>query len=351
LTTTFAITTDRAIGPGHPVLIVAELSGNHNGELSRALELIHAAKACGADAVKLQTYTADTITMDADGPYFRIPEGPWVGMRLYDLYRQASTPWEWHDQLFAEARRAGLLCFSSPFDPSSVDFLEGLGCIAYKVASFEVVDVPLLERIAQCKKPVIVSTGMATLAEIERATTTLRQGGSPSLALLHCISAYPALPKDMHLRNIPLLANIFQCPVGLSDHTLTPTAAVAAVALGASVVEKHLCLRRGDGGPDSGFSLEPQEFAELVRSIRDAEQALTAPVAFGAGEAEAGNILLRKSLFAARDIALGHVLELADVRVIRPGHGLPPWTLPLVLGRIARQTIPRATPLDWKLFQ
>jgi N-acetylneuraminate synthase len=337
----------RPVGEGHPALVVAELSGNHNGRLERALALVRAAAEARADAVKLQTYTADTITMDAPGPWFRIEEGPWKGRTLHDLYREASTPWEWHPALFAEARRLGLVCFSTPFDPTAVDFLESLGCPLYKVASFEVVDIPLLERIGATRKPVVMSTGMASEAEIDLAARTLRGAGAGPLALLACVSAYPAEPKDMRLRNIGALAARFGCTAGLSDHTLTSTAAVAAVAIGAKVIEKHLCLARADGGPDAGFSLEPAELAALVSAVRDAEAALGGEPRFGPGEADAGNVVFRKSLFAGRDIARGRSLGPGDVRCIRPGHGLPPKDLPRVLGKTARRDIARGTPLSW----
>lgn len=340
----------RSLGNGDPVLVVAELSGNHNGRLETALELIRAARAAGADAVKLQTYTADTITMDAPGEWFEVKGGPWDGRRLYELYREASTPWEWHRQLFAAARAENLICFSTAFDPTSVDFLEELGNPIYKVASFEVVDLPLLTRIAATRKPVILSTGMATMGEIDAAVRTLRTGGTPGLVLLNCASAYPARPEDMHLRNLSVLKAAFDCPVGLSDHTTSSTCAVAAVALGACMIEKHLCWRRADGGPDAGFSLEPPELTELVRSVREAEQALASPPRFGPGGAEAGNVIFRKSLFAARDLPAGRVLGPEDVRVIRPGHGLPVAMLPVVLGRVARTPIARGTPLSWELL-
>jgi pseudaminic acid synthase len=344
------LTGTHAIGPGEKTFIIAELSGNHNGSLDRALALIAAAKDAGVDAVKLQTYTADTITMDAPQACFRIDHGPWAGRTLYDLYREAATPWDWHERLFAEARRFGLICFSTPFDPTAVDLLEDLGVPCHKVASFEVVDIPLLERIAATRKPVIMSTGMANLEEIATAVATLRRGGTPDLALLTCVSAYPARAGDMHLANIPALSATFGCVAGLSDHSIEPTATIAAVALGARVIEKHLCLRRADGGPDSGFSLEPAEFAALVRAVRDAEAATTPGAVFGPGQADSGNVVFRKSLFAARDIPAGSRLERADIRCIRPGHGLPPKDLPHVLGRTVRAVIPRGTPLSWDLL-
>jgi pseudaminic acid synthase len=347
--TTFALP-DRTIDQRSPVFVIAELSGNHNGSKARAQELIHAAAEAGADAVKLQTYTADTITMDAPGEWFRIRGGPWDGRGLYELYQEASTPWEWHADLFAEAKRRGLVCFSTPFDPTAVDYLEELGAPLHKVASFEVVDIPLLEKIGATRKPVIMSTGMASLAEIDAAVKTLRTHGCPSLALLHCVSAYPARAADMHLATIPHLAQAFQCVAGLSDHSLTATAAVAATALGARVLEKHLCLRRADGGPDSGFSLEPAELAATIQAVREAHAATTQGVAYGPGTADVANVQFRKSLFSACDIPAGTVITRQHLRDIRPGHGLPPADLPRILGRTTRVFIPRGTPLAWDQF-
>ena len=338
---------ERSIGPGHPVFVIAELSGNHLGDIDRALALVHAAKEAGADAVKLQTYTADTITIDADGPWYRITGGPWDGRRLYELYQEASTPWEWHERLFAEARACGLVPFSTPFDPTAVAFLEGLGCPLHKVASFEVVDHPLLAAVGATRKPVVMSTGMASLAEIAAARDVLMAAGCPELALLTCVSAYPARAEDMRLANIAALTAAFGTIAGLSDHTLTDTAAIAATALGARLIEKHLCLRRGDGGPDAGFSLEPAEFKRMVTAVREAEAATDRPAAFGPGEADAGNVVFRKSLIAVRDIAAGAVVTAADVRALRPGHGLPPRFLPQVIGRTARRAIVRGEPLSW----
>jgi pseudaminic acid synthase len=333
------------------VLVIAELSGNHNGSKDRALELVRAAKDAGADAVKLQTYTADTITMDADGDWFMIKDGPWAGRKLYDLYKEASTPWDWHADLFSEARRLGMLCFSSPFDPTSVDFLESLDAPCYKIASFEVVDIPLLERVARTRKPVIMSTGMATDAEIVEALETLRGRGTPEVALLACVSAYPAPAEEYRLRNVAELGKRFGCTAGLSDHTLSNTVAVAAVALGARIVEKHLCLRRADGGPDSGFSLEPGEFRALTVAIRDVEAGMRAVPGFGPGGAELGNVAFRKSLFAARDIPRGTILTSGDVRCVRPGQGLKPRELRRVLGSQANADIRRGTPLSWDLLR
>lgn len=327
------------------VLVIAELSGNHNGDLGRARELIQAAKEAGADAVKLQTYTADTITLDADNTYFRITGGPWDGRRLYELYQEASTPWAWHEALFAAARQAGLVCFSSPFDPTAVAFLESLHCPIYKIASFELVDIPLLQCVARTGKPVIASTGMASLGEIATAVETLRDGGCPELALLSCVSSYPAKPGEMRLGTIRHLAEAFACPTGLSDHSPGHHLAVAAVACGARILEKHLTLRRADGGPDASFSMEPAEFAELVRAVRDVEQALAGGIRYGVLPGERHNVQFRKSLFFVRDLPAGHLLTAADVRVVRPGHGLPPAELPRVLGRCLVRAVGRAMPV------
>jgi pseudaminic acid synthase len=327
------------------------MSGNHNGSKDRAMELIRAAKSAGADAVKLQTYTADTITMDAEGDWFMIKGGPWNGRRLHELYGEASTPWEWHADLFEEARTLGMMCFSTPFDPTAVEFLETLHVPLYKVASFEVVDIPLLQRVAATRKPVIMSTGMASEVEIIEALETLRNGGCTEIALLACVSAYPAPPGEFRLRNVPELADRFGCIPGLSDHSFSDTVAIAAVALGARIIEKHLCLRRADGGPDSGFSLEPAEFSKLVQSVRDVHAAIAAEPGFGPGQAELGNVTFRKSLFAARDIPQGATLTSDDVRCIRPGHGLKPHDLPRVLGAVAETAIRRGTPLSWELLR
>jgi pseudaminic acid synthase len=337
----------RRIGPTQPVFIIAELSGNHNGSIERAKQLIRAAKAAGADAVKLQTYTADTLTIDADTEWFRIKGGLWDGRTLYELYQQAATPWQWHAELFTEAKAAGLHCFSTPFDETSVDFLEKLGCPIYKIASFEIIDVVLIKRIAATRKPVIMSTGMATIEEIGAAVDILRANGCPGFALLNCVSAYPAPPEQMHLQNIGELARRFDCPAGLSDHTLSQTSAIAAVALGACVLEKHLCLKRADGGPDAGFSLEPEEFAALVSSIREAEKGVRGAIGFGPTKAEKDNLVFRRSIFVVRDVEAGALLSAADLRVIRPGYGLPPVLLADVIGRRAKLKIARGTPLTW----
>ena len=338
----------RKIGPAHPPYIVAELSGNHNGEFARAIELMNAAKEAGADAVKLQTYTADTITIDHDGPGFVIEDGLWNGRTLYDLYQEAHTPWEWHEALFSHAKAIGITIFSAPFDPTAVAFLKTLDAPAYKVASFEMIDLPLVEQIASLHHPTIISTGMATLQEIEDAVTAARSQGLQEIALLHCVSGYPTPAGDANLRTIPDLAGRFGLVTGLSDHTLTTAVAVAAVSLGASIVEKHVTLRRADGGPDAAFSLEPAELARLVSDCRTAWEAL-GDAGYALKDSEKGNLMYRRSLYAVRDIAKGEILTDLNVRSIRPGFGLPPKMLPAVLGCRAAQKISRGTPLDWSL--
>jgi len=336
----------RPIGPGHPPFVIAELSGNHNASLDRALRLIDAAAASGAEAIKLQTYTPDTITIDHDGPGFRIEGGLWAGRTLHDLYGEAQTPYEWHDALFAHARAHGLIVFSSPFDDTAVDLLESLDAPAFKIASFEAIDIPLIQRAARSGKPLIVSTGMTSEAEIEAALAAA--GGPERTALLHCVSAYPARFADANLRAIPMLAERFQCPVGLSDHTPGTAAAVAAIALGACIIEKHFTLARADGGPDSEFSLEPDELKRLVEDCRNAWDALGDPV-LRRGEVETGNKQFRRSLYVVRDVAAGTVLTGADVRSIRPGFGLEPKHLPEVLGKAAARPLKRGEPVAWEM--
>ena len=348
MSASFAIA-GRPIGPEHPPFVIAELSGNHNGDVGRALALIEAAHAAGADAVKLQTYTADTITIDHDGPGFRIEGGLWAGRTLHDLYREAHTPWDWHPDLFARAAELGLPIFSAPFDPTAVDFLEALGCPAYKIASFEIVDLPLVARVAATGRPMIVSTGMADLGEIGEAVAAARAAGAGPLALLHCVSGYPTPPEEANLRTIPHLAAAFDTVVGLSDHTPGTAVAVAAVAMGAAIVEKHLTLRRADGGPDAAFSLEPDEFAAMTAACRVAWSAL-GRVNYDRTASERGNVQFRRSLYAVADIAAGASLSGRNVRSIRPGFGLPPKLLPTLLGRRARAAIARGTPLSLDLI-
>ncbi|WP_395678832.1 pseudaminic acid synthase [Inquilinus sp.] len=340
----------RKIGPDHPPYVICELSGNHNGELARALKMMEAAKSTGADAVKLQTYTADTITLDHDGDQFRIKGGLWDGQRLYDLYQEASTPWAWHEALFAKGRELGITIFSTPFDKTAVDLLEGLGAPAYKVASFEVVDLPLVEYIASKRKPMIISTGLANLGEIQDVINTARKGGADGLVVLHCISAYPAPMEDANLRTIPNLAETFGVISGLSDHTMGTAASVTAVALGGSVIEKHFTLARADGGPDSAFSLEPAEFTRLVEECKSAWAALGA-IRYDLKGSEAGNIVYRRSLYVTADVRAGEMLTEANVRSIRPGYGLPPKHLPEVLGRRAARDLARGEPFAWSMVE
>jgi N-acetylneuraminate synthase len=342
LATGFAIA-GRAIGPDHPPFVIAELSGNHNGRLERALQLIDAAAEAGADAVKLQTYTADTITLDHRGPGFVIESGLWAGRTLHDLYSEAFTPFEWHEALFARARARGVICFSSPFDETAVELLEGLDAPAFKIASFEAVDLPLIRRAARSGRPLIVSTGMTSPQEIAEAVETARGAGA-QVALLHCVSAYPARHADANLRMIPRLAEDFGCVSGLSDHTLGTAAAVTAIALGACLIEKHVTLARADGGPDSAFSLEPEELGRLVRDCRNAWEALGG-ADYRRSADEAVNRQFRRSLYVVRPVARGAALTCEDVRSIRPGFGLEPKHLDAVLGRRAARDLERGEPL------
>jgi N-acetylneuraminate synthase len=338
----------RTVGCGLRPYLIAELSGNHNGEIERALALVEAAAAAGADAVKLQTYTADTLTIDHHGPGFIIEGGPWNGRSLYDLYREAHTPWEWHEALFAKGRNLGVTVFSSPFDETAVDFLESLGTPAYKIASFELGHLPLLRKVASTGKPVIMSTGMADLGEISEAVGVLRAAGCRHLMLLHCISGYPTPSAEANLRTIPHLGQTFGLPVGLSDHTLDNAVAIAAVGVGAAGIEKHFTLRRADGGPDAGFSLEPAEFASLAASVRTAWEAL-GHVSYVHEPSEQGNVVFRRSIYAVKDIAAGEVITPDNVRIIRPGYGLAPRHFDELIGRCARDPIPRGTAMAWNL--
>ena len=335
----------REIGNSFPVYVVAEMSANHGQSFEQAVKIVEAAKEAGADAVKLQTYTPDTLTIDCDNEFFRIKGSVWDGRKLYELYGEAYTPWDWQPKLKEVADRLGLDLFSSPFDNTAVDFLERMEVPAYKIASFELVDTGLLQKVAATGKPVIVSTGMATYAEIEEAVQTLRQGGCMELALLKCNSGYPALPEEMNLRTIPHMAGAFHVPVGLSDHTLGIAVPVAAVAFGACIVEKHFTLSRAAGGPDSTFSLEPQEFKVMVDAVRVAERAL-GEVRYEATEQEAAGRAFRRSLFVVEDVKAGEVFTGKNVRSIRPGCGLAPKHLSEILGRRAARDIARGTPLS-----
>jgi N-acetylneuraminate synthase len=338
---------DRLVGEQHPVYVVAELSANHHHEFERAVRLVQEAKAAGADAIKLQTYTPDTLTIDCDAPPFRIGAGTlWEGRTLYDLYAEAYTPWEWHAGLMRAARDLGMHCFSTPFDATAVDFLAELDVPAYKIASFEIVDLPLIRRAARTGRPLVISTGMASLAEIDEAVAAARGAGASEIALLKCTSAYPSPPEAMHLRTIPHLAAAFGVPVGLSDHTLDVAVPIASVAVGASIIEKHLTLSRAEPGPDSAFSLEPDEFRAMVHGVRAAQAAL-GEVRYGVGTKEAASRVFRRSLFVVEDVAAGEPLTERNVRIIRPGDGLAPRHLEDVLGRRAARDLPRGTPLSW----
>src|SRR3989344_4399776 len=340
---------EHTIGSGHPVFMIAEMSGNHNHDLKKAHAIIDAAADAGVDALKLQTYTADTITLNSDRPEFRLE---WQGKSrtLYELYQEGTTPWEWHAELFAHARERGMVPFSSPFDRTAVDFLEKLDVELYKVASFEVVDIPLLEAIGKTGKPVIMSRGMSTFEELDLAIKTLRKFGTEDIIILQCVSAYPARPEDMNLTMIPYIAERFGVMAGLSDHTLTNDSAIAAVALGARAIEKHMTDARAEGGVDSAFSLEPAEFAALVRSVRTVEAALGKPTDARAAR-EDGETRFRKSLFAAADIKRGEIFTGKNVRSVRPSMGLPPKYYRQILGKRAARDISFATPLTWALIE
>lgn len=340
----------RPIGgdPQH-TFVIAELSANHSGSLDNALSIVRAAAASGADAVKLQTYRPDTITIDHDGPLFRVDSGTvWDGRTLYDLYAEAHTPWEWHAALRDEAIRLGMTWFSSPFDDTAVEFLEALAAPAYKIASFEIVDLGLIRRAASTGKPIIISTGMATFDEIAEAVDAARAGGATDIALLKCTSAYPAPPEEVDLRTIPAMAQTFAVPIGLSDHTIGVAVPVAAVGIGAAIIEKHVTLRRADGGPDAGFSLEPSEFAEMVAQVRIAERALGS-ANYTPTPSEVESRSLRRSLFVVEDVLAGEVFTDSSVRSIRPGYGLHTRHLAEVIGRRASRDIGRGTPLTWEL--
>jgi N-acetylneuraminate synthase len=338
----------RRIGAGEPVYVIAEVSANHGQCFERAVELVRAAKACGADAVKLQTYTADTLTIDCTNDFFKIRGTLWNGRTLYDLYREAFTPWDWQPKLKQIAENIGLELFSTPFDDSAVDFLESMNVPAHKIASFENGDIGLLRKVAATGKPIIASTGMATLGEIDELMRTVRAAGAREIALLKCTSAYPAPPEEMNLRTIPHLAKAFGVPVGLSDHTLGTTAPITAVALGASIIEKHFTLSRSDGGPDSAFSLEPDEFKAMVDGIRAAEKML-GRIDYGLTHAELKSRAFRRSLFVVADMRAGERFTARNLRSIRPGHGLHTRHFEEIIGRVATRNLKRGTPLSWDM--
>ena len=342
----------RSIGLGHPPFVIAEMSGNHNQSLERALSIVDAAAAAGAHALKIQTYTADTMTIDIDEGEFHIsdPKSLWAGASLYSLYEQAYTPWEWHEPIFARARERGMVAFSTPFDDTAVDFLERLGAPCYKIASFENTDVMLVRRVARTGKPVIISTGMATMAELDETVAAARDAGCRDLVLLKCTSTYPASPDNTNVRTIPDIRARYGCEVGLSDHTMGVGASVAAVAMGATVIEKHFTLRRADGGVDSTFSLEPEELTQLVTETERAWQALGG-VHYGPTEGEKRSLQYRRSLYVVENLKKGDTLTRKNVRAIRPGLGLPTKHFDEVMGRTVAQDVKRGTALAWELLQ
>jgi pseudaminic acid synthase len=342
---------DREIGPGTRPYLIAEMSGNHNQSLDRALAIVDAAAAVGADAIKLQTYTAQTMTLDVRSSGFVIEDEKslWSGRQLYDLYQEAHTPWEWHAPIMARAASHGLHCFSSPFDDSAVDFLDSLGVPAFKIASFENTDLPLIRKVARTGKPMIISTGMATAAEIDEAVRTAKDAGCTQLVILKCTSTYPATPENTNLRTIPSMRDTFGCEVGLSDHTMGLGVAVAAVALGASVIEKHFTLARADGGVDSTFSLEPAEFKQLRIETERAWQGMGG-VTYGGTAAETKSRVFRRTLYVARDMKAGEVLTAENLRIVRPGYGLPPKYYDIVLGKRVNKDAAAGTPMSWDLL-
>ena len=341
----------RAIGANHRPYLIAEMSGNHNQSLERALEIVDAAAAHGADAIKLQTYTADTMTLNVRMPGFVIddPKSLWAGRQLYELYQEAHTPWEWHRPIMERAAAHGVHCFSTPFDDSAVDFLESLDVPAYKIASFENTDLPLIRRVAATGKPMIISTGMASAGEIEEAVQTARQAGCRDLILLKCTSSYPATAENTNITTIPHMRALFGCEVGLSDHTMGCGVAVAATALGATVIEKHFTLRRADGGVDSAFSMEPLELKQLRDETERAVQALGA-VSYGPTVSEMKSLAFRRSLYIVRDLEAGDVFDAQNVRCVRPGFGLAPKFLDLVIGRRVACRVPAGTPVTWDIL-
>lgn len=339
------------IGDSHKPFIIAEMSGNHNQSLNRALEIVDAAAAAGAHAIKLQTYTPDTMTINARGGLFDIDDKSslWYGRNLYELYQEAHTPWEWHQPIFERAKELGLIVFSTPFDATSIDFLEELGVSAYKIASFENTDHQLLSKVAQAGRPIIMSTGLATLGQIDEAVNVLRFNGCNELVLLKCTSTYPASPSDSHLLTIPHMREAFNCPIGLSDHTLGIGVPLAAVALGARVIEKHFTLSRSDGGVDSAFSLEPGELKMLVEESERTFLALGS-VHYGIQEAEQNSLRFKRSVYVVKDVVAGEEFNEENVRIIRPGDGVEPKQFPVVLGKRSKANIKAGTPFSWDLI-
>ena len=337
----------RLVGDGAPAYIIAEMSANHAGSIERALEMIHVAKEAGADCIKIQTYTPDTMTIDCHNEYFNIEKGTWEGENLYSLYQKAYTPWEWHKQLRDEATKVGIDFLSTPFDNTSVDFLEELGMSFYKIASFELVDIPLLEYIASKNKPIIMSTGMGSIEEITEAVDAIYSAGNRQLALMKCSSAYPAKSEEMNLSTICDMKKRFDIPVGLSDHSMGAFSAATAVALGANIIEKHFCISRAIKNPDSTFSMEPDEFRDMVDQVREVEKAM-GKVSYGVSKQEETNACFRRSLFVVKDIAAGEKLTPENIRSIRPAYGLKPKYYKEVLGKVAKHEIKRGTPLSFE---
>lgn len=340
---------NRIIGDGNKAYIIAEMSGNHAGSKERAKEIIHAAKEAGADCVKIQTYTPDTITINCNNKYFHIGDGTWEGENLYHLYEQAYTPWEWQGELYEEAKKVGIDFFSTPFDKTSVDFLEDIGMEFYKIASFEVVDIPLIEYVASKGKPIIMSTGMATIDELEDAVNAMKSNGCDQIALLRCASAYPAITDEMNLATMLDMRDRFSVPVGLSDHSLGSVGAVTAVAKGASIIEKHFCLSKEIDNPDVSFSMPPEEFAQMVKDIRQAEKAM-GTISYGPTSQETGNLAFRKSIFVVKDVKAGEVFTEENIRVIRPGYGMKPKFYKDIIGKVASKDIEFGTPLTEDLI-
>lgn len=339
------------VSPAYPPLIIAEMSGNHNQSLDRALEMVEMAARCGANAVKIQTYTADTMTINKSGSEFTIRDenSIWKDKALYELYEEAHTPWEWHQPIFERCRQLGILGFSSPFDETAVDFLESLHVPCYKIASFESVDLPLIRKVAQTKKPMIISTGLCTAGEIEEAVNTAREEGCEDIVLLKCTSTYPASPLDSNINTIPHMRELFQCQVGLSDHTMGNGVAVASIALGAVIIEKHVTLSRADGGVDASFSLEPQELEALVMETKRAWQSLGS-IHYGYTGAEEASLKFRRSLYIIKDMKVGDTITKENLRAIRPGYGLPPKYYDILIGKTVRQAIPSGTPVTWDII-
>lgn len=340
----------REIGNGHSVFVIAEISANHDQNFNRAVALIKKANQCGADAVKFQAYTPDTLTINADNKYFQIKHPEWGGQTLYELYKKAYTPWSWFKKLKSIADDLGIIFFSTAFDKTAVDLLEELDVPIHKIASFELVDLPLVEYVAKTKKPLIMSTGMASIPEIEEAVDTAKKAGTKDIILLKCGSNYPARPEDMNLKTIPHMKEAFNCPIGLSDHSLGIEISIAAVALGAAVIEKHFTLSRKIKTPDSFFSIEPEELKELVENIRIVEKAL-GKVHYGLTEGEKKSKVFRRSLFVVKDINKGEIFTEESLKSIRPANGLSPKYITTILGRTAKKTIKKGTPLSWELIE